>query len=211
MFKKGVDFEPVLVLDTTGSQTYPVAEGSSLSRWEVVTEAMGIFVSKLGAEDAQAAKEKAAGEDAGGLMTITFAGGEAKVLGDLSPENYKAKLKGVQLGGHTEILPGWNEALQNYMDEFQDEPVDERPQMLALVITDGEADDTDAFAAELVKAGSGKRVLVAIVGFGDEHDRALAAYKKVAEQNDRVRVMSFDSQTDPNVVAGDLLKAAGAS
>ena len=42
-------------------------------------------------------------------------------------------------------MPGFNLLLKTYTDEFGSVPQDERPLLLALVITDGEADDTATF------------------------------------------------------------------
>jgi hypothetical protein len=91
MLKPGVEKEPMLLLDTTGSMSYPVAEGSTVERRQLIGEALGRIVEVLAAEDSQAAKEQAAGEEAGGLMTITFAGGSATNIEDLSPDNWRQK------------------------------------------------------------------------------------------------------------------------
>lgn len=203
--KAGIEKEPILLLDTTGSMAWPAADGISTQRREIVGEAMGRLVTDLAAQDSQAAAEQAAGEDAGGLMTITFAGGEAKLLGDLSPMNWKQKWADIQWGGGTYIVPGWNEVLKNYMDEFADTPATDRPNLLCLVITDGEADDTDLFVKALGEAHGGTHVCVAIVGFGDEHDKALSSYQAVAAANDHVRVVTFGGETNPDTIAEGLI------
>jgi hypothetical protein len=49
--------------------------------------------------------------------------------------------------------------------------------------------------------------VVALIGFGDEHDRALSAYQRVASQHrGNVEVVSFADQTDPEVIADRLLQ-----
>jgi hypothetical protein len=50
----GVEKEPMLLLDTSGSMSWPAAEGSSAQRLSVIGEAMGRIVEVLGAEDSQA-------------------------------------------------------------------------------------------------------------------------------------------------------------
>jgi hypothetical protein len=100
---------------------------------------MGIIVEKLGAEDSQAAAEEEAGEDAGGLMTVTFAVDNVQKIGDLSPDNWREKWSKIRWGNQTEIMPGWNALNEVYLDEFGDTPALDRPKMLALIITDGEA------------------------------------------------------------------------
>jgi hypothetical protein len=212
MLKPGVEREPMLLLDTTGSMSFAVAEGSRVERRQVVGEAMGRVVEVLAAQDSQAEEERAGGADAaeiGGLMTITFAGGTAKCIEDLSPENWRAKWAGIQWGGGTAIMPGWNLLVETYMEEFGDTPKLDRPHLLAVVITDGEADDTDEFARTLESAKGGVYVCVAVLGFGAEHDRALGAYQAIAKANDHVRVVTFGSETDPDVISDGLLSLLG--
>jgi hypothetical protein len=106
-------------------------------------------------------------------------------------------------------MPGWNALSEVYLDEFGDTPALDRPKMLALIITDGEAKDMDAFAAEMAKVGKSAYIVICIMGFGEEHDRALAVYQKVAEANDHVRVVTFGNSSDPNpqLPAGDELSS----
>ncbi|MGH9067984.1 MAG: hypothetical protein ACRD0J_10925, partial [Acidimicrobiales bacterium] len=177
MLPAGVENEPMLLLDTTGSMSYPVAEGSTIERRQVIGEAIGRVVEIMAAKDSQAAKEQAAGEEKGGLMTITFAGGSAECIDDLNPENWRQKWNAIRWGGGTRILPGWNKLVDTYMEEFGEVPKQDRPHLLALVVTDGEADDTEDFAKTIVQARAGTYVCVAILGFGAEHDQALQAYR----------------------------------
>jgi hypothetical protein len=209
MLRPGVENEPMLLLDTTGSMSYPVAENSTVQRREVIGEAIGRIVEKLAAEDSQAAKEKEAGEDAGGLMTVTFAGGSAECIDDLSPDNWRQKWAAIQWGGGTKIMPGWSLLVDTYMEEFGDVPKQDRPHLLALIVTDGEADDTDRFAQTLAQTRGGTYVCIAILGFGIEHDRALNAYRQIAASNDHVRVVTFGSETDPSTIADGLLSLLG--
>jgi hypothetical protein len=205
---KGVEREPVLLVDTSGSMSYPAAAGSSVRRWDVVTEAMPTIVTTLGAADSQAEAEAAAGEDAGGLMTVTFASSATEV-GDLNEGNWRQKWDAVQIGGGTHIMPGWNLVVEDYLEEFGDTPQIERPALLLLVVTDGEAADMEAFEAECAKAHGTTYIAVAVVGYGPDHDATVAAYQKLAASNNHVRVVSFDSNTDPNVLAQGLLSLAG--
>lgn len=208
MFKEGVEFEPILLLDTSGSMSWPAAEGSRAARREIIGEALGTLVTKLEAKDSQAAAEAAAGEDAGGLMTVTFAS-EPSVLGDLSSKNWREKWNNIPWGGGTLIQPGWDLVVENYMEEFGDEPKQDRPHLLAVILTDGEATDTDQFAATISKAQGGTYALIAILGFGPEHDKALATYQKITETNDHVRVVTFGGETDPTTIADALLGMVG--
>lgn len=209
MFKPGVEKEPILLLDTTGSNGEPAAPGSSVRRLDVVLEALPQIVAVLGAEDSQAAEEQAGGaDDAGGLMTITFSRGEARVLGDLNPDNVQQKLRQIEWGGSTYIMPGWEKVVDNYMEEFADTPVTERPHLLCLCITDGEAVDYDQFAQVLAQAKGGIYICVAILGYGDAHDRALQSYQKIASTNNHVRVVTFGATTNPDDIAKGLISIA---
>ncbi|MHB8691899.1 MAG: vWA domain-containing protein [Solirubrobacteraceae bacterium] len=197
------------LIDTTGSMTWPNEEGSDTARKDVLGEALGIIVEKLGAHDSQAEKEQGSGEDAGGLMAVTFAQDNVHKIGDLSPENWRTKWSQIRWGNGTEIMPGWTALGEVYLDEFGDVPQLDRPKMLALVITDGEANDTDAFAEEIRKVGNRAYVVLAIMGYGEEHDRALSVYQDVASVNDHVRVVSFGNTTDPNRLADAVVSLVG--
>lgn len=206
----GIEKEPILLLDTSGSMSWPTSAGGRVERRNLVGEAMGLLVTKLGAEDSQAEEEAAAGEDAGGLMTVVFSDADAaEVLDDLSETNWREKWANIQWGGGTYIMPGWSLVIDNYLEEFGDTPKDVRPALLVLVITDGEAGDIADFEAECAKAQGGTYICVAIVGYGPDHDRTLADYQKIAASNNHVRVVSFESETDPNVVAEALISLVG--
>jgi hypothetical protein len=205
----GVEIEPMVLVDTTGSMTWPNEDGGDTARKDVLGEAMGIIVEMLGAEDSQAEKEKESGEDAGGLMAVTFAKDNVQKIGDLSSENWRAKWSQIRWGNGTEIMPGWNALNEVYLDEFGDVPQLDRPKMLALVITDGEASDTDAFADEMRKLGKRAYVVLAVMGYGEEHDRALKVYQDVSTVNDHIRVVSFGNTTDPNRIADAVVSLVG--
>lgn len=193
--------EPMLLLDTTGSMNYRTSATEETPRRDTIREAISIIVSELAAADSQAAKE----EEGGGLRTITFADGQAHDIGDLNPNNLRDKWNHIRWGGGTRIMPGFNLLLKTYTDEFGSVPQEERPLLLALVITDGEADDTDAFRNVVARAAGSMYVVLAIIGYGPEHDRALQAYQQVQAQNAHVKVMPFAGETDPEVIARALL------
>ena len=194
--------EPMLLLDTTGSMNYGSAANDPTPRKDVIREAISIIVERLGAEDSQAAEE----EEGGGLRTVTFADGQACDIGDLNPDNLQEKWNHIRWAGGTRIMPGFNTLLKTYSDEFGSEPLEERPLLLALVITDGEADDTEAFKNTVARAAGSMYVALAIIGYGAEHDRALRAYQQVEAQNAHVKVLPFAGETDPEVIAGALLR-----
>lgn len=192
----------MLLLDTTGSMNYPTSATDQTPRKDTIREAITLIVDALAAEDSQAAHE----EEGGGLRTVTFADGKATDIGDLNPDNLRQKWGQIYWAGGTRILPGWNTLIDTYQDEFGQEPPAERPLLLALVITDGEADDTDRFAQAISGAAGGVYVVVSLIGYGAEHDRALAAYRRIEESNAHVKVLTFASETNPQVIADALLR-----
>lgn len=200
--EQGQEKEPMLLLDTTGSMNYGTSQDDSTPRKDTIKEAIGIIVSELAAEDSQAAKE----EEGGGLRAVTFAGGDAFDIGDLNPNNLDQKWGGIKWAGGTRIMPGLNKLIEVYNEEFGSEPPAERPLLMALVITDGEADDADQFGRAIAQASGGVYFALAIIGYGPEHDAALRQYKAIEEKNAHVRVLPFASETDPNVIARALLK-----
>jgi hypothetical protein len=103
-------------------------------------------------------------------------------------------------------MPGFNLLLQTYTNEFGAKPQAERPLLLALVITDGEADDTEAFRNVMAKAAGSMYVALAVIGYGAEHDRALRAYQQVEAQNAHVKVLPFAGETDPETIANALMR-----
>jgi uncharacterized protein YegL len=198
----GEEKEPMLLLDTTGSMNYPTEAGGQTKRRETIQEAIKIVVAELAKEDSQAEHE----EGGGGLRTVTFAGGDAYDIEDLNPDNLHAKWSQIRWGGGTYIMPGLEKLLEVYRDEFGSRPAEQRPTLLALVITDGEAEDTNEFAQAISRVGGSMYVALAIIGFGDEHDRALRAYQQIEARNKHVKVFSFGSETDPSTIAGALLR-----
>jgi len=197
-----VEKEPMLLLDVTGSMNYGTSEKDSTPRRETIKEAIGIIVATLAKEDAQAGHE----EEGGGLRTVVFAGGQASDIGDLNPGNLQEKWGTIRWAGGTRIIPGWNKLIETYTDEFGQTPPAERPLLMALVITDGEADDSDALGKVIQKASGGVYVALAILGYGPEHDAALRSYQQIEAQNAHVRVLPFGSETDPQVIARALLR-----
>jgi len=194
--------EPMLLLDTTGSMNYPTSANDETPRKDTVREAISLIVDALGAEDSQAAGE----EEGGGLRTVTFADGRAVDMGDLNPNNLSEKWGDIRWAGGTRIMPGWNTLIDTYQDEFGQKPAEERPLLLALVITDGEADDTTQFAQAISAAAGGVYIVAALIGYGNEHDRALAAYQRIETTNAHVKVLTFAGETNPQVIADALMR-----
>jgi hypothetical protein len=205
------EVEPMLLLDTSGSMDWPAADGSPIKRRQVIGEAITLLVARLAAKDSQAAAEHAAGADEaeiGGVMTVGFADSPSE-YDDLNPANIAAKWANIRWGGSTHIVPGWEKLVDIYTEEFGGRPKQDRPHLLALVITDGEAQDAGEFARILEKQSSGTYVAVAVVGYGEDHDRTLAQYRAIEAGNAHVRVVTFGSSTDPHEISGALLSLIG--
>jgi len=206
--KPGVKKEPQFAIDTSGSMSWPAAEGRTTTRWEVITEALGGLVARLEGHDSQAAAEAAAGKDAGGVMTVTFASSVID-LEDLSTANWRKKLSRVQVGGGTVLTPALRKLTDLYMEEFGDTPDIDRPLQLTVVLTDGEASDLDDVVAWLSKLSSRTFVVFAVLGFGPDHDHALAAYRQVEANNKQMRVVTVGGSTNPDEIANALLSLIG--
>jgi len=200
-----VEIEPMLLLDRSGSMHWPTSpdKRNQVARMDFVREALGNVVAVLAAEDSQADEED---EGAGGLRTVAFGGDGPLALDNLNPGNLNEKWNQINFGGGTLIVPGWNELVDQYMEEFGPVPPKERPVMLVLVLTDGEAQDADEFANILRQVSGGVYIAVGIVGFGPEHDQTLASYNSISLGNPHVKVVSFESQTDPSVLSEELLR-----
>jgi hypothetical protein len=198
---EGLEKEPMLLLDTTGSMNTPTSEKDTTPRCDTIREAISVIVEKLAVEDSQAAHE----EDGGGLRTITFANRQAIDLEDLNPNNLERKWSEIVWSGCTYIMPGWDKLKEVYMDEFGERAEQDQPALLALVITDGEAADVQEFAHAL-KHDHKSYVVIAIMGYGTEHDRALQSFNQVAERNHRVKVITLSAATNPSSIARTLLR-----
>lgn len=209
----------MLLLDLSTSMDWEAApgqpewDGQSGGRRGIVIDALRGLVRALEDEDSEAAAEQASGSDElGGLMTHGFASGHVEI-GDLNSSNLQRRLNSIQWGGRTYIMPAWRAALADYDEEFGDREPDEQPVMLTVVVTDGEADDWEQFEQVLLKASYKRVFVVAVVGYGRKHDATVRAYSTVAKRNqaadkrgrENVRVVSFDSVTDPYEIATDLI------
>lgn len=211
--------EPILLLDLSTSMDWEAApgepewNGSTGGRRGIVIEALAGLVAALEDEDSEAAGEQAGGSDErGGLLCHGF-GNTHIEIGDLNSANLQRRLNQIPWGGRTYIMPAWKAALADYDEEFGDRDPDEQPVLLTLVLTDGEADDWEQFSSVLEKATAKRVFVVAVVGYGDRHDATLRAYQDAARRNtaqdkfgkQHVRVVSFDSVTDPQEIATDLI------
>lgn len=213
--------EPMLLIDLSGSMVEGATAGSDRPRKiDVVLEVLPTIVEALEDEDSEAADKEAAGEaeeEGGGVYTIGFSDiphspEDLLDFGDLNTENIETKKREIlaAVGGGTHIVPGWNALAGHYDEEFGDRPIQEQPRLAALVITDGAASDSEAFGNLLAKQGNKTYVGVAIIGHGKAHDATVKQYTQVArEHGDHIRVLTFDSVTNPLIIARSLLSLIG--
>lgn len=219
--REEVGVEPVMLLDLSTSMDWEAAQGQPQwnpttktgGRREIVIDALARFVRALEGLDTEAAKEQASGSDEkGGVLTFGFAT-EATEIGDMNSSNIQRRLNEIEWGGGTNIMPAWELALDEYDEEFGDKAKRERPVHAVLVVTDGEASDWDQFLPVLESADAHRIFTVAVVGYDEDnekkHSRTVDAYSKVAAHNPHVKVVSFDSVTDPSEIAADLTTLLG--
>ncbi len=220
--REEVGVEPAMLIDLSTSMDWEAAAG--MPQWNnssqtggrrgIVIDALGGFVRSLEGYDTEAAKEQAGGSDEkGGVLTFGFAS-EATEIGDLNTSNLTRRLNQIEWGGGTSIMPAWELALDDYDEEFGGRPKRDRPIHAVLVVTDGEASDWEQFLPVLESADAHRIFVVAVVGYDEDnaksHSRTVDAYSKVAASNPNVKVVSFDSVTDPNEIATDLTTMLGA-
>jgi hypothetical protein len=221
--KKNRKYEPVLLLDLSGSMDWGADNEddrshdypSPYSRRAIVTEALPLLITGLANEDSEAEGEQAGGDDElGGLMTFGFASQPVKI-GDLNESNAQRKLQSVKWGGGTYVVPAIKLALKKYDEEFEDDEDDSRVHEV-LIVTDGIAEDWRDLEPYLLNADANRVYVVAIVGHGDAALRTYSEYKKVADQNQaadefgkrHVHVVNFDGVTNPAEIAEDLIALA---
>ena len=199
--------EPMLLLDRTASMKWPTSAQCQTPRKDTIKEAVKCLVCDLAEEDSQAVDEQ--DEEGGGIRTITFAGKRAEDIGDLNPNNLEEKWARIDWSGTTWIMPGWRKLLQVYHDEFGARPFKDQPLLMATIITDGESEDTDDFAAALAQAHGNVYCSVAVIGYGQEHDRAVRKYMDISNRNKHVRVIPFDGETNHTYIAKALKQMIG--
>jgi hypothetical protein len=221
--RRNKKYEPVLLLDLSTSMDWSTTDESDrshdypdvMSRRAVVTSALPVLITALAKEDSEAAEEQEGGsDDLGGLMTFGFASQPVKI-GDLNESNAERKLKKVQWGGGTFVVPALKMALTKYDEEFDNDKDDTRVHEI-MILTDGEAADAHELEPFLMAANANRVYAIGIVGHGDAALDTYNFYKKVADANQKkdefgkahVHVVLFDGVSDPAEIAADLVALA---
>jgi len=101
-------------------------------------------------------------------------------IGDLRPDNIRQKWDALEWEGSTHIMAGWKKLLEVHEKEFGRK---NDVLVLALIITDGQAEDTREFEEHLMSLHGRVFVVLAIVGYGEDHDIAYEQYRQIEANN----------------------------
>ena len=237
VFTEDDEVEPDLAGDASSSEGFAGSSSpdpGSPTTWEVQILAMKEFIGGAEALDSQAAGEQAGGSDEqGGVYGAFFNHGVVKIGegdddGDLNSSNFDRKVGAIRVRsqegglvplpyGGTRIMPTIRYLDQHYLGEFSKypdgtpRPVAQRPVRARMVFTDGAMDDYAAFGARLEEDHSEswprEEWFIAILGYGDAHDRTLKLYQKLAGKHKNLHVYSFDGVKNGKEIAEDMAVA----
>ena len=169
---------------------FPCSARTQLPRRDLVRDALGALVASI---------EQRQGPSGVGLRTVAFSGGAALDLGYLSSPDFAQQWQRLSWAGGTYITPAWQLAYGTFCAEAGASGA----ALLALLLTDGEAADLPSFEAAL-QADPRVHVLVALVGFGPEHDASFLSFMALAARNPRVKLVSFTGEQSARAI-GDTL------
>lgn len=205
--------ELVFLIDTSGSMEWEIAEGSPITRHQLLNEAILPIIGKLEDLDSQKSKEQSGGStEKGGALTFGFSD-RVQEVGDLNTDNFEANWKKIVWGGGTAIMPAYNAAVNDFMEEFANTSPMDLPAHILVVFTDGEAQDAKEFEkvmSDTAAAKTPRYVVVCTLGHGPEHDKIVNEYQDIAKNNPHVRVLIFGGNTSPSQIADDVLATVGA-
>jgi len=194
---------PVLLLDTTGSMNEPCTSGGSVLRKDLVLSCVTVLIEMISLYDDSENQPPGFKK---GLPIITFNHIERGLYrGFLHGENLRQEWPLIQFHGGTHIMDGLRTLLKTYEEHFLQLPQDQWPLLLCLVITDGELQDGKEFEEHLKHMHGRAFVEIAVVGYGEDHDRALHHYRNICKHHHHVRCTPFTGETDPHMIAVQLL------
>jgi len=194
---------PVILLDTTGSMLESCTAGGTLKRKDLVLQCLQVVVQMLSAADDAEVQPPGWVR---GCPVITFNAIEQGVYrGFMHGDNLAQEWPLIQFHGGTHIMDGWRTMLKTYENHFTEKQVVNWPLCLCLIITDGELQDAQEFEEHLKHTKNRLFVEIAVVGYGEDHDKALHHYRHIAHHHHHVRVTAFTGETDPRVIATQLL------
>jgi len=206
---------PIVLLDTTGSMNMQCELNDPKPRNQLVYETIWQMAQMLipydtmdndddnpefsGLNPQQILMQK-------GIPLITFNAIDGGVdRGLLHPTSFAKEWSRIKWRGGTHIMDGWRKMLRTYEAKFSDLPQGQWPLLLGLVITDGELQDGPEFEEHLKHVKGRMFVEIAVVGYGEDHDKAYRHYQKISRKHDHVRVTAFTDGLDPAVIVKRLL------
>jgi hypothetical protein len=197
---------PLILLDTTGSMNESVSPGSNLARSTLVIDCIGEIariLTPVDNADVQTTLQR-------GCPLITFNGAEGGIFrGWIHADNIRGEMANVKFHGATHIMDGWRKMLETYENAFTGQPQSNWPLLLVLILTDGEIQDQEEFEHHLRHVHGRAFVEIAVVGYGEDHDRALHHYRHIEKHHKHVRCTAFTREVDPKVIALQLLSMIG--
>jgi len=198
---------PVVLLDTTGSMNESCSHGGRVSRKDFVRDCMGEIIkilAKIDTVDTQAFGL--------GCPLVTFNAIEGGIFrGLIHADNIANEWPLIQFHGATHIMDGWKTMLNTYENAFTEQPQSAWPILLVLIITDGEIQDQEEFENHLKHVHGRAFVEIAVIGHGEDHDRALRHYQHISKHHHHVRATPFTGESDPRTIANQLVSlVAGA-
>jgi len=194
---------PVILLDTTGSMNEGCSYSGQLKRKELVQQCVATVCQLLAAVDD--ADVQPPGWQRG-CPLITFNAIEGgRYRGFMHADNMDNEWPLIQFHGATHIMDGWRTMLKTYENFFTEKQITTWPLLLCLIITDGELQDGHEFEQHLKHVHGRLFVEIAVVGHGEDHDRALKHYRHISHHHHHVRCTAFTGETDPRQIANQLL------
>jgi hypothetical protein len=193
---------PILLVDATGSMNETVSERSTVTRKDLVKEVcrqVSWRLAPVDDADNQQSNYK-------GVPFITFNEMDGGVdRGFLHYATFDAEWNNVYFRSGTHIMDGWRTMLKRYEQSFMGKPQNTWPLLLALIITDGELQDGHEFEEHMKHVHGKVFVEIAVVGYGEDHERACRHYAKISKKHPHVRVTEFTNSEFADTVVNQLL------
>jgi len=195
---------PVILLDTSGSMACETISASSqVPKMVLAKQICANLCARLATIDDADRLQQAPGVP---LITFnTFDGGVDR--GFLHPGCFEQEWANIEFHAGTHIMDAWRAMLKRYRESFESRPKGpaQWPLLLTLVLTDGELKDGHEFEQHLKHIKGSAFVEVAVIGYGEEHDRACEHYQRISRSHPHVRVTQFTNCEDIDMIVQQLL------
>jgi len=196
---------PIVLMDTTGSMTEATSQGGLVRRSDLLYQVTTALISMLSKVDDAQDMQPIGYEK--GCPLITFNAIEGGVFrGFLHAQNMPQIWPTIQFHGATHIMDGWRTMLRTYEQFFTSKLEQVNwPMLLCLILTDGELQDGHEFEEHLKHAHGRLFVEIAVLGYGEDHKRAVHHYKRISQHHHHVRVTEFTNESNPKIICEQLL------